>query len=150
MNNTLQLEGAKIIPKPSIFDAIDAAVNSVRTVLDTADLYGQLLEAKVQTLLNILGEADRRWECFNDADNIAALEALHQIWEATLNLYEDLFQSGTPLREYTVPSEMTVSEISVAIYGDTAHAVDIMQLSALPDPYAVRAGTRVRYYPEAA
>jgi hypothetical protein len=150
MNSVLQIEGAKIDPKPSIFDAIDAAVNAVRAILDTKDLYGQLLDAKIQTLLNILEEADRRWDAFNDPDNVTALEQLHQIWEATLELYNDVFQEGTSLQEYTVPSEMTVSDASVAIYGDTSKAVDIMQLNALEDPYSIRAGTTLRYYAEAA
>jgi len=146
LNNKLQLEGDKIEPKPGIFDTIDAAVNVVRAVLDTADLYGQLLDAKVQTLLNILEEADRRWQDFNEPDNLAALEALHQIWEATLNLWNDLFQNNATISEYTVPREMTAADVSTAIYGDTTHAVDIMNLNPLDDPYRITAGTTIRYY----
>lgn len=146
LNGALQLEGAAITPKPSIFDTIDSAVNAVRAVLDTGDLYGQLLEAKVQTLLNIMADADRRWNEFNDPENVAALELLHQIWEATVKLAEDLFQTDAPLLHYTVPREMTTADVSVALYGDTAHAVDILQLNGLEDPYAIQAGTDIRYY----
>jgi hypothetical protein len=146
LNTKLQIQALEIRPKPGIFDTIDAAVNSVRAVLDTADLYGGLLESKVQTLLNILAEADRRWEAFNDPDNVDLLELLHQIWEATLTLYTDIFEQGTELQHYTVPRLMTAAEVSTAIFGDATHAVDVINLNPLDDPYSITAGTDIRYY----
>ncbi|HYO95475.1 MAG TPA: hypothetical protein VER33_13225 [Polyangiaceae bacterium] len=40
---------------------------------------------------------------------------------------------------------MSVSDVAVALYGSNARAVEIMQLNALADPVAIRAGTQIRY-----
>lgn len=145
-NEALQLEGDLIEPKPDIFDAINAAANSVRAALDANDLYGQLLEAKILGLLQLVEDADRRWDAFNDPNNAGALDALLALWSATVDLFEDVFQTGAELKTWTVPGEMSVAEISTALYGDTERAVDILNLNALDDPYAVPAGTSIRYY----
>jgi hypothetical protein len=149
-NSALQLKADEIDPKPNIFDQINAAAGKVKAILDTGDLYGQLLEAKIQTLVQLLEYADRHVQEFNSADNYPALEALQDLWEATADLAEDTFGLGVALKSWTVPSLMTAAEVSTAIFGDTSHAVDVMNLNALEDPYAIPAGQTIRYYPEAA
>jgi hypothetical protein len=149
-NTALQLEADIISPKPDIFDQINAAANKVKEFLEAGDLYGQLLAARIQTLVQLIEYADRHLDALNEPTNVEVLEALHDLWAATVDLAEDIMGKGIQLQVWTVPSLMTSADISTAIFGDTSHAVDVMNLNALEDPYAVPAGTEIKYYPEAA
>ena len=148
-NTELQLEADTIEPKPDIFDAINDAANKVKAILEVKDLYGQLLEARIQTLVQLLEYADRHVEELNNPTNYAVLEALHDLWAATVDLAEDVMGKGIDLHAWIVPRLMTAGEVSTAIFGDTTHAVDVMNLNALEDPYEIPAGTTIKYYPEA-
>ena len=41
---------------------------------------------------------------------------------------------------------MTVSEVSIAVYGDTTHALELLQLNAFNDALAIPPGAIVEHY----
>jgi hypothetical protein len=131
------------------FDAITDAVNSVLAIVDTAQAYGNLLEAKILAAAQLIYQADRRVRYLNDPTNAEILQAMLQLWDASRALHEDLLKTGGGLVEFLVSRTMSVIELSKALYnGDGTRAVELMQLNALPDPYMVPPGFRLRYYQE--
>jgi hypothetical protein len=129
------------------FDAITDAVNSVLAVVDTVEAYGNLLEAKILAAAQLIYQADRRVRYLNDPTNAEVLQALLQLWDSLKTLNDDLDKTGGGLVDFLVERTMSVIELSQAIYnGDGTRAVELMQLNALPDPYMVPPGFRIRYY----
>jgi hypothetical protein len=145
----LDLAASSLDPKPSIFDDIQSAANDVFAIRDQAQLQGALIQGKIDALAGIIREADRDVRELQDPTNYAIVDALHELLEATIDLARDATANGTGPRLYSLPQQMSVSQISTALYGDATHAVEIMQNNNLVDPFAVPAGTTVIWFPTA-
>ncbi len=132
----------------SLFDQIQDLANSVLAIKDQSDLYGGLLGAKVAQLVAICNEADRQAKSLQDPVNFELLDALHDVWDAGVTLAKNLSESPQGPRLYVVPKVMTVSEIAAVTQdlGGEDDAARIMLNNPLPDPFAVRAGTRIIYF----
>ena len=141
-----QLKSAMISPQPSIFDTIQKAFNEGRALFDQADVWQSLLASKLEQLAQMFRLADQTLDELNKPANYELLAALHELWAATIDLAKDVTMArGGVWKNWTVPRDMAVSEASIGIYGDTEHAMDLMQFNLLEDPYNVRAGTSLRY-----
>lgn len=134
-------------PGTNIFRQIDEAVSSILAIKDQAQLFGSFVTSKIEGLIQMLRLADETVRELNDPPyNVDLVEALHALWDATQQLGKDIQQKGDLLKEYTVPLTMSITQVAAAIYGDTERAMDIMQLNVIRDPYAIPAGTKLRYY----
>lgn len=143
----LDLATTAMTPKPSIFDQIQNASNDIIAIRDQAQLIGALAAAKIEGLANILREADRLIE-LQDPTQFSVVDALHDLLDATLSFARVVTQQSGAPRLYTTPRVMTVSEISLATYGDSTHGVEIMQNNGPDDPLAVPAGTAIVWFPD--
>jgi hypothetical protein len=140
-------------PPPSIWDQIDSMALQVLAIKDSADLYGNLVAAKISGLASLLRQADETVSELNHPDNQDLTEALHDLWNATLDLQQNVMGSSAKRgqrREYTVVLTMPIADVSVAIFGDSTHAVDLMQLNPIEDALAVPAGMVLQYIAVAA
>ena len=140
------IEASRLPETPSIFTQINNAALEVLSIKDQLDLFGGLVAAKIEGLVGLIREADSQVESLRDPDNYAILESLHRLSQATIDLGRDVAGKGKSLRIWTVPRTMSVTQISIALYGDSTHAVEIMQLNTLDNPLAVPAGTKIVYY----
>lgn len=145
-----QIAADELDPKPSIFDAIQDAANSVLAFKDQADLYGNLVEAKLLGLTALLQAADRQVLELNDPVNHRLLDAMLGLWEAAVKLQQDLEETGAKLQEFVVPIQMSTSQAAASIFNDASRGGDILSLNALTDPFAIPAGTVLKYYADAA
>lgn len=133
-------------PKPSIFDQVLDAANKVMAVIDQANAYGGLVEAKILALANLCKEADQRIELQN-ASNYAILDALRDLWSAALGMLDDTQRTGGKIVKFRVPSKMSVSSVSSLVYkGDASRAVEILTLNPIDDAFAIPAGTILKIY----
>lgn len=130
----------------NIFSAINNVCSSVLSVKDQLDLYGSLVVSKIESATAIIQAADLQVKELNDPDFWPLLDALQELWFSTIQLQNDIQQSGVQLRTYTVPIRMTVAQASAAIFGDNSKAVDIMTLNAIDDPLSIPAGFQLQYY----
>jgi prophage DNA circulation protein len=136
---------------PSIFDRISAAANSVLAIKDQVDLYGELVEAKILGLLELIREADKDVRELNEPQAYRICDALLALWDSANQLHQDIVDRGVKLVSYVVPVQMNVAQISGAVFGgDSSRGGDLMGLNGFPDPFSVVAGTVVRYYANAA
>lgn len=130
----------------SLFDAVANAVNGVLAYDDTVAAAGNLISAKLLAVADMCSLAEHSVTAQNPM-NHPLIDALLQIWDTAETASQTFFKNQADLGTYVVPSgPMSVSAISAAIYrGDATKGVDIMQLNAIDDPFAVRAGTKIRY-----
>lgn len=133
----------------SLFDQATALVNSIVAISDTANMYGQLVAAKVGQVTVILDQIDRL-PAMQSAAVQPAVEALHDLWNALVKIADDVQGKQKSMQKYVLPMTMSVQQVSQAIYGDATHAEDLMTLNsgnAIRDPYVIAAGTPLLYYP---
>jgi len=130
----------------SLFDAITDSANAVLAISDQAELAGNLISAKLQHLIGLIGEADRL--IFSeDPMNYKLSSAMKDVWDVALSTVEDIGFKKQPLKIYVANSTMPMNQISVGIYGTADKTVELLQLNAVEDVFAVPAGTQIRYYP---
>lgn len=130
----------------NIFSAINNVCSSVLSVKDQIDLYGSLVVSKIDSAVAIIQEADQQVRELNNPDFWPLLDALHDLWSSTIQLQQDVSQSGAQLNTYTTPVRMTVAQVSAALFGDNSRAVDIMTLNPLDDPLSIPPGFEIQYY----
>jgi hypothetical protein len=123
-----------------MLDQIRDGVNTALAYRDTAEMWSDFIITKIEGLLALFSEADEM-ALFNDPLNSELLGALHALWAAT----QEVVSQAGELGSYTTTRDTDVAGVSMAIYGDTAHQVDIMNLNPIEDPYRIRAGTTLRY-----
>lgn len=140
------IEATRLPETPDIFTQINNAALEVLSIKDQLDLFGGLVAAKIEGLVGLIREADSQLESLRDPDNYPILESLHRLLLATIDLGRDVAGKGKELRVWTVPRTMSVTQVSIALYGDSTHAVEIMQLNTLDTPLAIPAGTKIIYY----
>lgn len=135
----------------SIFDQIQQASNDILGLLDSVDESSNLLLAKVEQMKRILDNADRQAKALGNAENATLLAAFLSVWDAVIGVEKDLLGKNGGIQQYTLIRQMSVSELSKTLYsGDGTHAVELMQINPIRDPFAIPAQTTVRYYPQAA
>lgn len=132
-------------PKPTIFDTIQEMANAVFALRDQGNLFGARLEAQVLALTGIIHEADRTLDELQNPVNYRIVDAMHELLDSLLTLSR-VASKTQEAGKYTVPMTMTVGQISTAIFGDTSHALEIMQNNYLDDPLAVPAGTVIVFF----
>ncbi|WP_394847405.1 DNA circularization N-terminal domain-containing protein [Pendulispora brunnea] len=131
----------------STFNKIQDAVNRVAAIADQVGMYGNLLEAELRRVANICSTFDRI-DALRRPIYVRLLDALHDLWRASLGRIADLQSRRGKLQTFTVPVMMPIQQASVAIFGDATHTQDLLSLNAVEDAYHLTAGTTLRYYPE--
>lgn len=130
----------------NIFSVVNNVCSSILSIKDQLDLYGSLIVSKIDGATAIIRDADQQVQELNNPDFWPLLDSLADLWAATVQLQQDVQQSGVTLRTYTTPLRMTVAQVSAAIFGDNSRAVDIMTLNPLDDPFSIPAGFQLQYY----
>lgn len=132
-------------PKPSIFDQINDAVAAAQGVIDQGDMYQRLAAAKFEYVASLCSTADRDVDALQHPKNFLLLEALKDVWSASADLAQTLSGQTDKIATFTVPREMSIGAVSTAIFGDSSHAVELLDLNPIDDAFAIPAGTTIRY-----
>lgn len=132
---------------PDILDVINDVAQQVFALKDQFDLEGQLLTAKVDRLAGLIEQADATVVGLQQPENYSLLDSLRNLWAANNQLAKDIQGQRAPLAVYPVPMVMSVSEVSVRLYGDNSQAVTLMQMNPIDDVLRIPVGTRIKYYP---
>lgn len=133
--------------KIPLLQAIELLYADVIAYRDTFGMFSAVFEAKMLSLLNMLNFADQTVKELQDPANLLGKDALMALWASAVRVRNDTQDIGAQMQYYTTRTTMSVSDISSTLYGDTSHASDLIALNGIEDPFAVPAGTRIRYYP---
>lgn len=138
---TLTVEVAKLANPSDLWASLADAVDSVAAIGDQVELVGNQIEARVRKVQSLCERMDRALDVLNQPVNHKLLDAFQGVWEASAKLHANVLKSTTGVVLYTTPVRMSVSAVSVAIYGKTARAADILRTNAIEDAFAIPAGT---------
>lgn len=135
----------------SLFDTIQDVVNSVLAVGDTVQLTGQLVLAKLLQLQDNLSQLDGH-RYVNDPSNALMIEAyanLRDSVQQTLNGNPGGAGLGRIQRPQTwqVPHVMPMSAVSINLFGDPSHQIELMQMNDVYDIFRVPQGQYITYVP---
>ncbi len=130
----------------SLFAAIQETANSIAAIGDQAELYANLVQAKASNLARLCETADSTVTKLNDPAHFRVMEALLLVWQGAGRLERDALNLARPLIPYVTPVDMSVTQIAIAIYGDTSQAATLMRTNAFENPFRVPAGTVVTAY----
>ncbi len=132
-----------------LFDQITEAANTLIAFRDQQQLFGELLQTKIDGMLSLFRDADRAmW--LDDPDNWEVVYAMKELWAATIEAGKTPQDDRGEPRVHLVQQTSTVMQVSNEIYGSTARAGDLLALNNFREAMAIPAGTRVIYLPEAA
>ncbi len=137
---TLTVEVAKLANPSDLWASLADAVDSVAAIGDQVELVGNQIEARVRKVQSLCERMDRTLDVLNKPVNHKLLDAFHGVWEASMKLHANVVKSTTGVVLYTTPVRMSVSQVSVAIYGRTDKAADILRSNAIEDAFSIPAG----------
>jgi hypothetical protein len=133
-----------------ILQAIAELYADVVAYRDTFGMLTATFDAKLTGLLKMLAFADSTCKELQDPANLLGYDALHALWASAVKVANDTAAVSQDLRTFVIPSNMYLSDVSIRLFGDTAHSSDLIALNSIVDPFAlIKASTRIRYYPSA-
>lgn len=133
-------------PEPDLFEAVEGLLNEVQGVMDQVELMGDLASAKIEGLTSKIQQIDASFDALTEPENHGLVGALHDLGAALIKTRDDVRRSSRPTTSYTVPVEMSIAQVSTAIYGTTARASEILLMNAVTDAFAIPEGTTLRVY----
>ena len=133
-------------PGLSFFDAISALVNSILAISDQVQLFSNQIEAKASGLASLCSQLDSSLKILNEPVNHQLLDALHDVWASAIQLNKDALKSAKQKIVYTVPAHMPISQVAMALYGDSSRAMELLQMNAVNDAFSIPKGTQLRAY----
>lgn len=133
-------------PERDIFDQIQDRANQLLAFRDQAMAFqGQVL-AKIEALTSLIREADATLAILKNPINADLINALHDLWEAVIDLGANIAGSSRSPRVYICPNQMTINQVSSAIYGNTSRSMELLQNNVIDDAFAISAGSTIIYF----
>jgi DNA circularisation protein len=129
----------------SLFETIQRTANDLLAFRDQAELAGSLITEKVAMLTSLCNEADRTVQAMKDPVNWQLVEAVKELWDAARQFGEAIVGPQNAFATYTLPLRMTIGQVSMAIFGTTDKAMDLLQLNPIDNAFDIPAGIVVRY-----
>lgn len=126
----------------SVFQDINDAVTAVQGVFGQADAYSNLVAGKIAAVSQLCAFADGQLEELQNPENHLVLDALKDLWLATVKLGQNVTQTRAQLLSYNVPKVMSLNQIASTL-GNSAEK--LLELNSFDDALAVPAGTVVIY-----
>lgn len=131
-----------------LVDNITNSVNSVTAIKDQVELQSNLVAANVTKVATLCQQGNATLKIFDQSENHAVKEALHNLWYSAYKLTKDITQrAGTP-KTFTTPAMMPVTTIAKSLYGDSSRATDILRMNQIVDPFRVPPNTTLRVPPK--
>jgi hypothetical protein len=143
--------GIPAIPSPpqfseDVFSQITGFADQISTLLFSVELEADQVSAKIDQMIDACNRVDQMVVGLNDPMAWRVVQALQDLAARRSKTKADLAAKGAPLALYSVPREMSIVDVSSALYGDTTHAAEVMLLNGLENPLRIEPGTVVRYY----
>lgn len=130
--------------EPDLFESLEGLANEAVGLMDQAELMGDMAGAKLEGIVSKANQIDQKFSALADPENHGIGRALRDLAVAVIVKIEQLGREFGPHGTYTTPRLMAVTEVSVAVYGDTSHAVDILKANPIEDAFAIPEGTELK------
>lgn len=130
---------------PSLLDVLLGLIADLLALRDQIELMGAIIAMKAEQIMDACAALERLFT-FDDPLAWPVLDALRDVWASANTVSVDALRRSLPLDSFFVPRVMTVSEVSIAVYGDTEHALELLQLNAFNDAMRIPPGALVKHY----
>jgi prophage DNA circulation protein len=133
-----------------ISEKFDEAISLARQIQGYKDLAENLIGgylSKLDALLGLIQELDSTLEDIKHPRNYEFTTAFRNLWESTEESYDSVLRVSS-FKTYVTPRVMSAGDVAVAVHNDASKGGDILALNVLEDPFAIPAGTTVRYLSE--
>ena len=128
----------------NLLQSIQNAINAVQGIINAGTIFGQTIANQVNGIVALFQQLDSDPAMQNPA-NYPVMSAAWDAWSAMVQFQQSLSTKQGTLKQYVVPSTMSISQVSTAIFGNTSQAVTLLQSNALDDALAIPAGTIMSY-----
>lgn len=146
LSDALILEAEAVDIDVDVFQAIVNFANDIQALGQQIELQAEIMADKVDSIIVAVQRIDATLDVLNDPPHHKVVAALHNLGAAAVRLKKDILRKSVPIVSFTTPSLMSITDVSVSIYGSTERAIEIMQLNALDDPFSILPGTALRVY----
>lgn len=127
------------------FQQLNDLVTAFEGIAGQADAFSNLVAGKLEGIANLISTADSTLEELQNPVNHQVVNALKDLWLAARETADNIIETRQSVRQYTVPRVMAIGQVAAEIYGDAQRGVEILQLNAIDDAFAIPAGTVLRY-----
>lgn len=131
---------------PDFFSAVMSAATDLVAVVDSAELQADVMASKAEGLAAACRMVDETVEGIKAAEHWRVARAVRDLGATAVAVHQDALRKLGPTMIFTVPTLMTITDVSRAMYGDTDHQLELLQLNGFDDPYAIFPGAVVRGY----
>jgi hypothetical protein len=129
-----------------LWDSLFKLVDDVLAIRDQFNLYSNIIESKMLSILSIIQQLDNAADELRDPSNWALVQAFQNVWTQARVFYEDQQQLGVTVKYYTTKQILSCVQLAIILFDDASKSSDLLQLNGFADPFAIPAGTRVKYY----
>lgn len=128
-----------------LLEKIMAAIDRVLAARDQYELYAQLYAQKADNLFELCGQFSAL-PYFSLPTNAPAIESLFSIWSLAVEIVDDPMAKGRVKESFVTDRFMTITGLSISLYGDTLHAQELLRLNRFDNAMAIPASTLIVYY----
>lgn len=133
-------------PTSSLFDDLLNAVNFAVSFKDTADRYGNLLEAKLLAVSSACSLLDTN-PLLRNPVYFRIAYAMQEIWRTANDALKDIMGKKRQFQRFVTTATMSISDVARRLYGDASRGMELLQLNPIEDAFAIPANVSIRYYP---
>ena len=129
----------------SLFDALNNAVGAFTKARDQVGRQLAKIENKIRKVETLCGQIKRNVEILKSAEFVRVSSAVTDLQYAALVTAQSIAAPVAKILKFIAPVTSSVTDLSIAIYGNTARAMDILKLNEFADALRIPPGTVVRY-----
>lgn len=129
-----------------LWDSIMNAIDQVLSWRDQFEMYSNLIESKLMSILGMFRRLDEISDELKDPTQWPLLEAFHRVWAEVRSFYEDQKQLGLTTKYYTTKTILSCTQLATVMFGDASRSSELLQMNGFADPFEIPTGTRVKYY----
>lgn len=131
---------------PAPFTSLENLTSAIDDMASDITSFGAAYIDTVTQVIEACVRIDETMEALGRPENWTLARSVRKLGATAIKLKKDVLRKSAPMTTYTTPKEMSVVEVALTLYGETARAKEVMQLNALEDPMRIPPGTVLRVY----
>lgn len=132
--------------KPGLFDQLLAAIQKLDELRAQEELWAYKVQVQILSVLDVCDKLMRTADIFNDPIYVDTYLAFQEVFAAAIRIQTDVMGTARIVDKYFNTVDRGVTELALAIYGDTMHVEDVLQCNSFSNALHIPAGTIVNYY----
>lgn len=132
-----------------LFSSITNLINDIASAGDYYEMQAELYADKVGGIITACQRVDEKISELNNPKNWKVVRANAELCVAAIEISQKILRQSVPIIDFVAPALMSVVDVSMALYGDTSRAGEILGLNRSPlilDAFSILPGTIIHAY----